>query len=515
MVEEVEIKIKADASEAKKAFRDIHFYEKALQEDTELLKDLQVEYQQALAETGGKITGKALKIHKEILDVRASIAKSERAIEKSGKGQLKNLFKMSKFGRAFSGKLAMAGTVGAVAGGFLIAKKLAESVGEKAQAVFSERLSSVTTGMSVSQYSGHRAQGAISGVQGNNLGNLISNIETQLYNIKHGYEGFDGLIEFQNRTGKAITDAKGQYKDTQTILKDIQDYVRTQKESDAYNALRGLGITPDVIYAIKNGSITENKMYATSEEESKRLAEVAKDMRRMEESAKKRNTALASFFAPVSQGWYGLRADINELLISWLSPKEKDNRTEEQKQWAELKNKGYQEYQKYKDQEKDFYAKALKSNFEKDVTYNLQKAANASKKAEDRIRAINENNVMALKTGDYDRYLKRDLDVAPVARRKSLEEYQDILMHDRKRQGIFIDANGKRWKNEGGETWEVLDLSRTVPEKSASLTGGNVSTSNKNVAINENITVYGIERPEDVGPAVNKANNDALNLAVT
>ena len=78
MVDEVKIKVGMDTADVEPKMRSLRFNLKALQEDTELLKDLQLEYKQALAESGGKRTPKVLAAYKKVLELQADIAQDER-----------------------------------------------------------------------------------------------------------------------------------------------------------------------------------------------------------------------------------------------------------------------------------------------------------------------------------------------------------------------------------------------------------------------------------------------------
>ena len=299
MVDEVNIKITADASEAKQAFRDIHFYEKALQEDTELLKDLQVEYKKALSETGGKLAGDALKLHKQILDVKSSIAKSEREIERAGKGQIINTKKIFKF---LSGnKMALLGT-GMVGAAFLVANKIKDTMVESAKEARSEYFSSISTGMSGSAYS--KLAGGISsmGVDERNLNTVLTNINNGMLAFKTGIGDVSKLVNLQNRTGISLTDERGRYKTQEKLLEEIQIWVKKQNKDFALYMLSDLGFTADLINEMHDGNVLEKTNIGLSEEQIKNLKELSDSSDRLSATFKDLFNKFTSFLSPLLTG---------------------------------------------------------------------------------------------------------------------------------------------------------------------------------------------------------------------
>lgn len=518
MVDEVKIKITADASEAKQAFRDIHFYEKALQEDTELLKDLQVEYKEALADTGGKLTGKALELHKSILDIKASMAKSEREIEKSSKGELKNLQKIFKVSKKFyagnlSRLLAIGGTTAAATGGVLIAKNIAEAIGRVAQETYSQNLSAISTGMSASNFSSLRAGGAIAGASSGNLGNILTNLNDGILALKTGIGDMSKVVSLQNRTGISLTDEKGNFKTQEKLLSDIQEWVKTQPEDKALYLLKDLGFTPDVIQAMKNGGISSNNQYKITEKEQERLDAVAREMRRVEESAKKRNVLLSSFFAPVSEGFHMLHADINDLIIKGLSEEEKkeDNRTPEEKEIAERRNWAVKEIVQAEDSAR-FERQAAKDAW---FDWSRERHIKNAEAYEDRAASYK----YALMSGDLDSFtaLGNNSIYNTEKQKDYAKKYKD-LMKNRQRgkenkssdfEFLYYNEKGQRLGYvESLDKFIVLD-SNVVPEKASSSTGDNGFgvVNNYNINNENSITTPPADNPQQAGEMTGRAIN--------
>ena len=297
MVDEVEIKITADASKAQKALRDTDFYIKALQEDTELLKDLQVEYKEALAETGGKLTGNALKLHEQILGIKASIAKSERAIEKAGKGQVKNTQKMFRFMTGGKRALLGAGMIGASA---YALDKIKDKIINAAHEVRSEYLSSISTGLSGSEYSRMASGMSSMGVDKGNLNAVLSNINSNLLSLKLGI-GKDpsAFLTALNRMGISLRSSTGGMKTQKELLSDIQAWVKTQDKDVALEILGGLGFTADLIDEMHDGNVLAETSLGQTEEQIKRLNELSKATSKLTATFDDGVKSLAATYSPL------------------------------------------------------------------------------------------------------------------------------------------------------------------------------------------------------------------------
>ena len=516
MVDEVEIKITADASEAQKALRNTDFYIKALKEDTELLKDLQVEYKKALAETGGKLTGDALKIHKQILDVKSSIAKSEREIEKSSKGQFKSFKGMSKL---FGGKGRMMAGFGVAAASLYAFKSIKDAVVSNANEIRSQYLSSISTGMAGSDYSRIVGGAAALGVSEGNLNAVLSNINSGLISLEKGIgQNFEKLIYLQNRTGIPLTTPEGKYKTQKQLLKEIQDWVKTQEKDYALEVLSPLGFTPDLIDEMKDGNLFAEKNIGLTEDEIKANKELAKATAELNEETKNLGRVLSSKIAPaltalaksssaniaeVTKFFRGEQAgeiydivssssnrtSLNSILDMFLSGALEKERaktamskfygrdlTQQEIQMFENK-KAVREYIGQLEAEQYYHSRAIRLQ-----KYYQQEA--------DRSWTEMGKNFDLRKKAEFERAEK-----VRAERLRTGSFYKPVL------KNIDVIENGKKYHyDENGDKWDILDLSK-VPEKASSLTGEKAGRTIEQKA-DVQLNFYGDADPEQVQGAV-------------
>lgn len=490
MVDEVEIKITADASEAKQAFRDIHFYEKALQEDTKLLKDLQVEYKESLAQTGGKLLGKTLELHKRILDVKASIAKSEREIEKSGKVQNKNLSKMMKgVGRTFGGKLATLGVVGSIAGVVYALKNIAS---KGALETRSQYLSSISTGMAGADYSRVVGGASASGVSSGNLTSVLSNINNGLLAFKTGLGDVNSLVDVLNRTRISITDEKGRLKTQKKLLEEIQDWVKTQDKATALFKLSPLGFTPDLINEMHDGNIFSERGLGLTEDQIKANNYLARSMADLNESTKQLRGVLSSSIAPVlSEATKGLSDILKEISGGITEAQNRNRKVSRATFGVEVEGQRLKAIRGLSEADKEKYIKNVMNKTKDELTaeeFLLIFGSDKQFSNAQFLRSAIAAQKALIKNGSGSKEL---LDFYEEAYTRMLIPYKANREYTPVHgiaKNVPFDSKGRKW--------EVLNLSKIPDKVQSASNGGGYTVAQQNAEIELNF--YGDVSPEQV-----------------
>lgn len=468
MVDEVKIKVGMDTADVEPKMRSLRFNLKALQEDTELLKDLQLEYKQALAESGGRRTPKVLAAYKKVLELQADIAQDERNIDK----RTKSFKAMQKPLKAIAKTFGMKGFLGlgAIGGALYGVSKYLSSAAEVTKEIRSSYLGSMATGMNFSEYTALASGSYIGGADKGNLTKVLSNINEGLLSFKTGIGDVSKLANLSNITGIALTDLNGNYKTSNQLLKDIQEWVKDKPEAEALHYLQGIGFTPDLIDAMKKGAIAQASQYKITEEQRRKAEEAERERRRREEEGGRFKRNITSS-APVI-GFNMLVGDLLELGNVMMEGLPEDKRTDDQKKRDFAVNRIVELEKREKEyQKKRFVSKKGRGRI-------------SGKKAAEEARAEIAELRMILQTGDLDR----------------LEIYGTAFEPEK---GIKIKENAPKKKE---PKVEVLNLNdSTVPEKIASVTGSNGKVVSVESTVNVTNNNYGDVDAEKVGEKTEKA----------
>ena len=466
MVDEVKIKVGMDTADVEPKMRSLRFNLKALQEDTELLKDLQLEYKQALAESGGKRTPKVLAAYKKVLELQADIAQDERNIDKRTKSFKAMQKPLKAIAKTFGTKGFLG--LGAIGGALYGASKYLSSAAEVTKEIRSSYLGSMATGMNFSEYSALASGSYIGGADKGTLTKVLSNINEGLLAFKTGIGDVSKLANLSNITGIALTDLNGNYKTSQQILKDIQDWVKDKPEDEALHYLQSIGFTPDLIDAMKKGAVAQVSQYKITEEQRRKAEEAEREKRRREEEGNRFKRNISSS-APVI-GFNMLVGDLLEFGNVLMEGQPEDTRTEYQKKRA----LAVQRIIKLQDREKEYSKKR----------YVRQKGGTVSgKKAAENARQERMQLEDILRRGDLD----------------SLEIYGTLFEPE---QGVKIKKKAPKEKEPKVEVLNLKDS--TVPDKVASSTGGNTKVVSVESTVNVTNNNYGDVDAEKVGEQTEK-----------
>lgn len=337
MVDEVNIKITADASEAQKALRDTKFYINSLKEDTELLKDIQVDYKNALAESGGKKTEKTNKFLKQRLAIEAEIAENERIIEKSTGKRLKDVLKteksykrMNKTFKGFMGlgKLFSAGTaVG-------IVKSAIDSAKQGREDLLASQMLGITGGDYTAMTSGFSALG----INPKTVNDVALRISDAISGAKVGFQQDANTLSALARFG--ISDVFN--KDAREILIELSRYASQHPDKETAFAYRqALGISQDLFNELAKGEESVRKLLdeapeklgslSTSElEDQKRTAEA------WAEATTSFSNAVKSFTTGTSGEYLRSIAEVVKGISDFIRGTPEERKAEQERKQKEL-----------------------------------------------------------------------------------------------------------------------------------------------------------------------------------
>ena len=512
MVDEVEIKVVADATQAEKSLKNIDYWLKALSEDTELLKDLQDEYKEALAESGGKRTEKVKTAYTKVLRLQSAIVHDKREIEKLDRKDAKNLKQSEKSVNNMSKAFKVIGrfvSAGAVIGGI---SKAIGVAGEGREDLYMAQRVGLSGGTYESIMSGFSSLG----VNTKEIGGLLVDLREAAVGLKSGLnfntKTIAGLAHFGIRADKS----------PEQILYDLAG-VANASNGDASVKLafrQFFGLSEEAFDKLSKGSDEIRRLVETAPEELGSLSTSAlEEMKKTSEAWSRSTEILDNVWKSLTTGVVGeflrnIAYWVERLALKYLGNPEAEKKRERAESDLYFSRENAKYVRELSDEDKARYIRNKRNMSEEELFLITGKKSNIEDYLDAKENAIFFKYYEDLAKDEEEKKLPRE------ERARYLKKMEEILRRD-SRKNRWIEEHGYNMINTPEETDEepvapsgyrrrrrmYMDTPTepkterfTVPDKMSSLMGGAGFGNQINVVIeNFSQSLNGGNNLEDAG----------------